>query len=215
MIAVSSFPTVKRYQDQNIDHELLRDQMASIVITGYGSVVYAIDSILIWMSTSQKVLNDVKSEINEQFHQPVDVFQLKKLMNAVNEGLRLSPPAWMVYRTALEDTTIGPYNVPKGTEVLLSLYGANHHLDHWSEPFEYNPDRFNDYGPNELKDIFMPFGAGRRACLGTNMAMQEILLFIAILFKNYEVEFLPGREEGLVAKLSVMFKKHYISLKKK
>jgi steroid 17alpha-monooxygenase/17alpha-hydroxyprogesterone aldolase len=45
---------------------------------------------------------------------------------------------------AMCDSTIGPYQVPKGTTVLLNIYAIHHDPDVWENPMDFNPDRFLD-----------------------------------------------------------------------
>ncbi|TKR64312.1 hypothetical protein L596_024871 [Steinernema carpocapsae] len=61
-------------------------------------------------------------------------------------------------------------------------------------PERFNPERFLDE-KNELQQQKMiPFGVGRRACMGEGLAKTEIFLIIANLFKTYKIT--PATEGG-------------------
>lgn len=52
----------------------------------------------------------------------------------LNESLRAMPPVPAISRTAQVDTKVGPYTVPKGTNVAVSIYGIHHNADMWDDP---------------------------------------------------------------------------------
>jgi len=205
-------PIVKKYQDtKEASIKNLRDQLAGIIVTGYGSVVYALDSSLVFISKHPEVEQKIVAEINKNFHQPSDIFKLPYLEAVLSESMRLMPPAWMVSRRVNEDVKLGGYDIPKGTEILVDIYSMNQHPEIWKNPKEFDPTRFLEKKPEELRNIFMPFGSGRRVCLGTNLAMQEMLLFLAICFKQYHFEMTDQVLKAL-PKLSVTFAPHQMTV---
>lgn len=67
-----------------------------------------------------------------------------------------------------------PYKIPdsdlvleKGSKVIIPLYSLHHDPKHYSEPYEFKPERFT---PEESKErhpfVFLPFGEGPRNCIG-------------------------------------------------
>ena len=65
------------------------------------------------------------------------------------------------------------------------------------QPDEFNPARWLE--PNvvtsEMKELFMPFSKGSRACLGKNLAMMELKLISAALLQSYETNLAPTATE--------------------
>ncbi|XXH05249.1 hypothetical protein Hte_011674 [Hypoxylon texense] len=58
------------------------------------------------------------------------------------------------------------------------------------EPKRFNPDRFMDPDPWQLGDeTFVPFGKGKRDCVGTHLAWAEIYLLLGNLVQRFEFEF--------------------------
>lgn len=72
--------------------------------------------------------------------------------------------------TELEDYDGRPIRIDEGTVVQIPTYSVHHDPEHWPNPDEFNPDRFDELngGVKAFKDqgIFFPFGNGPRACLG-------------------------------------------------
>lgn len=208
----TSHPIVEKYQGaKEATLKNLRDQLAGIIVTGYGSVVYGLDSSLVFVSKHPEVQRKIKEEIDSLFKTPTDIFKLKYLEAVLLESMRLMPPAWMVYRRVNKDSLIEGYMIPKGTEILVNIYGMNRNPSIWESPDEFRPERFLTKKPEELRNIYMPFGSGRRVCLGANLAMQEMLMFLVICFKNYQFRLNNEILEAL-PKLSVTFAPHLLNV---
>jgi cytochrome P450 len=81
-----------------------------------------------------------------------------------------------------------------GTMVLTNLWAVHNDPDQWDSPSEFRPERFID-GEGKLRlkmDAWLPFSAGRRACLGEAVAKPELVLILACLLKRLKVELAAG-----------------------
>jgi cytochrome P450 len=85
----------------------------------------------------------------------------------LDEVLRLYPSGWIGSRVAGRDTVAAGVAIPAGTLVLYSPYLTHHDPRLWPDPYAFRPERFADGRPAWG---FLPFGAGRRTCLGTQLA---------------------------------------------
>eukprot|EP00095_Tigriopus_kingsejongensis_P007363 maker-scaffold1571_size35388-snap-gene-0.6 protein:Tk07363 transcript:maker-scaffold1571_size35388-snap-gene-0.6-mRNA-1 annotation:"probable cytochrome p450 303a1" len=82
----------------------------------------------------------------------------------------------------LKDTTIGSYQIPKGTFVIGPLYFFMHDPDYWNEPESFKPDRFIKDGKFKKDERLTIFGIGKRYCLGEQLARNELfIIFIRIM----------------------------------
>lgn len=65
----------------------------------------------------------------------------------------------------------------------------------WDKPEEFNPSRFLDSEGNVKKpEYFMPFGVGRRMCLGDVLARMELFLFFSSLLHTFHIQLPEGDE---------------------
>ncbi|GAB2291365.1 hypothetical protein Dimus_025623 [Dionaea muscipula] len=113
--------------------------------------------------------------------------QLPYLTAIFHETLRKYTPVPIIpLRYVHEDTQIGGYHVPAGSEITVNLYGCNRDKTWWKSPGEWNPERFlNDkYDPQDLYKT-LAFGAGRRACAGSHQAMLISCLSIGRLVQAF------------------------------
>ncbi|XP_055357769.1 cytochrome P450 2J6-like [Paramacrobiotus metropolitanus] len=84
-----------------------------------------------------------------------------------------------------EDAAIGRYTIPKDTRVVLHLHSIHHDPDLWEEPETFKPERFVVNGKLHAPDYFIPFSAGRRSCIGEQLARKEVFLVFANLMQNF------------------------------
>ena len=97
----------------------------------------------------------------------------------VRESLRLHPPAWLIEREVSEPArlTVGP--VDAGELVYVSPYLIHRRPDYHAEPDRFRPDRWS--GQRVEAGRFLPFGLGRHACVGADIAYQALTRFHARL----------------------------------
>ncbi len=111
----------------------------------------------------------------------------------LEEALRLYPPAASLTREAIGPDKIGHARIAPGTRVIVSPWLIHRHRRLWTDPDMFDPSRFLP-GAREKIDRFayLPFGAGPRICIGMGFAMQEALVLLAHVLKNFRLEAVPG-----------------------
>jgi cytochrome P450 len=110
------------------------------------------------------------------------------------EALRLYPPFWMVDRMALADDRAGDIAIPRGSTVVVFIYGVHHSPQYWENPESFDHERFTKV-KEKLHRPFahLPFGAGPRGCIGGNYAMLQILMILSVLLRKYDLRLVPGQ----------------------
>uniref|UniRef100_A0A8C2Z4Q1 Cytochrome P450, family 2, subfamily N, polypeptide 13 n=1 Tax=Cyclopterus lumpus TaxID=8103 RepID=A0A8C2Z4Q1_CYCLU len=104
-------------------------------------------------------------------------------------------------RMAARDTTLGGYFIPKGTSLMPNLTSVLFDKTEWETPDTFNPGHFLDaQGKFVKREAFLPFSAGKRACLGEGLAKMELFLFLVGLLQKFSFSVPDGvelRAEGL------------------
>ncbi|XP_070508546.1 probable cytochrome P450 305a1 [Chironomus tepperi] len=85
-------------------------------------------------------------------------------------------------RRALKDCHLQDYFIPKGTTVFIGLGDAQHDEAVWDDPHTFNPERFFN---EKMHKQFFPFGAGRRKCLGDQLAKECIYKFFTGILDKF------------------------------
>ena len=133
---------------------------------------------------------ELESVINEE-----DLQKMPYLKAVVLEGLRRHPPGHFVLpHKATKDVEVKGYVIPQGATVNFMVAEMGMDPTVWDDPMEFKPERFmsND-GSNGVFDIsgskgikMMPFGAGRRICPGSDLALLHLEYFVANLIWYFD-----------------------------
>uniref|UniRef100_A0A667YIE2 Cytochrome P450 2F5-like n=1 Tax=Myripristis murdjan TaxID=586833 RepID=A0A667YIE2_9TELE len=87
---------------------------------------------------------------------------------------------------ALQDICFRGYIIPKGTVILPMLHSVLREDKQWATPWSFNPQHFLDQNGNFKKNpAFLPFSAGKRACVGESLARMELFLFLVALLQRF------------------------------
>ncbi len=123
---------------------------------------------------------------------PETLSAAKLLGRVLDETLRLTPSLYFHPRRASADTTVTTSNggtliIPRGTHILLDVWHANRHEDHWGIPVtgypaaEFVPARWEaieSQGRNANDLLHFGFGHGPRFCPGKSLGQIEVALVV-------------------------------------
>ncbi len=113
----------------------------------------------------------------------------------IKEALRLYPPIHVGNRRADTDVTVQGYDVPEGTRVMYSIYLSHRDKNHWENPTEFCPARFDRNSEDKQPPFtYVPFGGGPRNCIGAAFAQIEAKVVISRLLQTFDFELLNGDE---------------------
>jgi cytochrome P450 family 110 len=183
-----------RYEDGSaLSDDSIRCHLRALLFAGHETTMIAMAWVLHY------VLRDaqLKDRMFALVVRPMDEIVQDPWFEAViNEALRLYPIILGVVRGLGASTQLGPYTVPAGTKVWVSI--AMLHLDPqlYPEPEQFRPERFleTSFKPHE----FAPFGGGHRRCLGAAFAMLETKVAVATLLKRRNLVHAGPIEPGTV-----------------
>lgn len=92
-------------------------------------------------------------------------------------------------RRVLKTCELGGYTIPQNTTVLIGLGSVHMDSDFWGDPEVFRPERFLDESMR-VKNIerLIPFGAGRRKCLGDTLARACIFTFYVGILQSFKLK---------------------------
>lgn len=89
--------------------------------------------------------------------------------------------------------TLNGYSIPAGSHVVPLLHAVHMDPELWHEPEAFRPARFlTAEGKVYKPEYFMPFGVGRRMCLGDVLARMELFLFFSSLVHTFDLRLPEG-----------------------
>ncbi|XP_062871716.1 cytochrome P450 2J6-like [Trichomycterus rosablanca] len=96
-------------------------------------------------------------------------------------------------RITTRTVQIGKYTIPKGIEIIPNLTSVMFDKSEWETPNTFNPQHFLDKDGKFVKRAaFIPFSAGKRVCLGENLARMELFLFFTSFLQRFSFSMPAG-----------------------
>ncbi|XP_078621645.1 cytochrome P450 2D4-like isoform X2 [Branchiostoma floridae x Branchiostoma japonicum] len=151
---------------------------------------------LLWSLLYITLNPDVQQKVHEELDAVVGASlpalshrsQLPYVNACLLETMRIRHIAPLIIPHATTDTVrVQEYDIPEGTQVLMNMYSLHTDPAYWPDPDRFDPERFLDAEGNVISkpESFMPFGGGRRVCLGEQLARMELFLFFSTLLQSF------------------------------
>jgi cytochrome P450 len=168
---------------------------------------WAISHLARNLSAQEKVFDEVK---DIQDYTPENLDNAKYLGHVLNETLRLTPSLYFLPRRATADTWIETASgsrllIPKGTHILLDIWHANRHEDHWGvsvtgyPALDFVPERWatvTAQGRESKETLHFGFGHGPRVCPGKHLAQLEVGLVVGAFVKLFRFKAVRPKNEA-------------------
>lgn len=178
--------------DETISDRQTRDAVVTLFIAGHQTTANALTWAIFLLCKTPDAYNRLKAEVSEVLNGRVptlsDISKLTYSRMVIEEAIRLYPPSWALVRVARDDNKIGGYIVPAGSTVILSQYVVHRSPNYWKQPEVFDPNRFI----GRRSSAYFPFGVGPRACIGSQLALLETTLVLAMIIQRYRLDLDPS-----------------------
>ena len=143
---------------ETLSDQEVRDELLTLVLAGHettaNSLAWTWERLVRTPEAYERLRDAVRSGEDADEH----------VEAAITEGMRVRPVIPMVGRRVMVPWRLGPYAVPAGTPVSMSILLLHHRADLYPEPFSFRPERWLGRKPGTYE--WIPFGGGIRRCLG-------------------------------------------------
>ncbi|XP_070556067.1 steroid 17-alpha-hydroxylase/17,20 lyase-like isoform X3 [Ptychodera flava] len=195
-IQVEGQGTDQALTDVNV-RQLLSDIFGAAIDTTINTINWCVAYLVNYPDVQAKVQKGIDDVIGKD-RLPLlsDKAKLPYCEAVILEVMRIRTIAPLnLAREALANTTIGGYNIPKGTQIWTNLWKLHMDEEYWKEPEKFRPERFLDDEGNAQKkqESYIPFSAGRRMCIGEVLARNEVFLIFTCLFQQFTFSPVEGK----------------------
>ncbi|XP_051144130.1 cytochrome P450 76T24-like [Andrographis paniculata] len=196
---------------EHVKH-LLLDLFVAGSDTTSSTVEWAMTELIRNPDKMQKAKHELRTVLSlDQLVQESDISQLPYLRSIVKETFRLHPTVpLLVPRRATEDTKFNGYIIPKNAQIMINAWAIGRDTSVWQDADKFLPERFLDKDIDFRGQHFelIPFGGGRRICVGMPLAHRMIHMMLASLVKDYEWKLEEGiMEVGMEEKFGLTLQK--------
>ena len=160
---------------------------------------WAISHLARNLPAQERVFQEIK-DIDD--YTPENLASAKYFGHVLDETLRVTPSLYFLPRRATADTWIETADgrkmfIPKGTHILLDVWHANHHEDHWGihvtgyPATDFAPERWENLaneGRGSKDFLHFGFGHGPRVCPGKHLGQLEVALVVGAFVKLFQFQ---------------------------
>jgi cytochrome P450 len=191
-----------------MNNRQLRDEVVTLFLAGHETTALTLAWTWYLLGKHPEMERKFHGELDEVLgaHEATiaDLPMLKYTEQMVKESMRLYPPAYGLGREAIEDSEIGGYQIPKGTQVFMFQWATQRDSRFFDEPLQFRPERWTPRFEGSLpKYAYFPFGGGPRACVGASFAMMEIILVLATIGQRFRLELVPNHPVTILPAMSL------------
>ncbi len=148
--------------------------------------------------TADRIRKEGEAVYGDREPTAADYSALAYTRAVIQETMRLYPPIWGFIRVATKTEEIGGKEIRPGDRVMLFAYGMHHSPKYWDEPEEFRPERFMGDAARKRKPYtYLPFGGGKRSCIGGAMSQVENTLALSILLRRFRPEYVGNEPPGI------------------
>jgi cytochrome P450 len=177
-----------RHQDgSSMSLQELRDELMTALVAGHETTA----SQLAWALERLAREPGVRARLVAE----IDAGESDEYLSAtITEILRLRPVLPNAEpRLTKREVRIGGVTYPPGVVLMASAYLLHHDPEIYPEPRAFRPERFLGVAPGTY--TWIPFGGGRRRCLGASFAVQEMKVVLRAALSRYEITAASARPE--------------------
>ncbi len=171
-----------RLSDQHV-----RDEVITLLFAGHDTTTSAVSFLFHELAGAPEACARVMADL--------EAGGTAELEYAVDEALRLYPPAWVGPRKSIEPFELCGVRVPGGVPVNYVSWASHRLPDVWEEPDRFDPHRFAPGRREQIpRGAYVPFGEGSRKCIGMRFGQAEISVIARGLLERFAFSRVPGHD---------------------
>jgi cytochrome P450 len=166
----------------------LRDELMTALVAGHettaSQLTWAFERLAHEPLVLERLRGELAADTDEEY-----------LTATINEILRHRPVLPNAEpRLVKEPVTIGGFSYPRGVTLLANAYLVHHDETVYPDPYAFRPERFLGQAPGTY--TWIPFGGGRRRCIGASFAVLEMKIAIRAVLERFEIAAANPTPEG-------------------
>lgn len=148
-----------------------------------------------WLKVIQEELDNVVGKHRAPNEDDLPFLPLTQAFLAEVQRYLILAPLGIPHR-AEKDVFLNGYRIPEDTIVLFDFHSVHNDTQYWEEPDKFRPKRFLDEeGKFRRNSCALPFGLGKRRCLGEQLARSSLFLLFTYTVHYFDMEISPFHDK--------------------
>ncbi|KXN64685.1 cytochrome P450 [Conidiobolus coronatus NRRL 28638] len=181
-------------EEGKLTMEEIRDNLNFFIMAGHDTTSNTLTGTLYYLARYPEIQDKLRGQVLDAMNYPknVQIPTIDQLKNipfidmVIKESMRIMTTVAAIQRISSCTYTLrNGVTIPKNTPVFVQLWGVHHNPSTFPNPFEFNPNRFEDISSQESKN-WQPFLYGSRTCIGSTFSLMEQRVTLAMLLQKFE-----------------------------
>ena len=177
-----------RHEDGSpMSDQELRDELLTLLVAGHETTASSLGFAFARLPFHPEVVERLTAEIEageDDAYLTATIYEILRRRPVLpNSGPRL----------VKQPIEIGGWSYPTGVSLVPNAYLIHHDPELYPDPYAFRPERFLDKQPGTY--TWIPFGGGRRRCLGASFAMVEMKIVLRAVLKAWDLRTAGGTSE--------------------
>ncbi|XP_060972824.1 cytochrome P450 71D11 [Cannabis sativa] len=189
------------HDNDDLGFSLTNENIYAIIFEIFGAGIETSASSVEWVMSelmkNPKIMKKAQDEVREVFRRKGlgnerALDEMKYLKSVIKESMRLHPILPLIVpRQNQKKCEINGYEIPAKTNTIINAWVIGRDSNYWPEPEIFKPERFLDDSnciDSKLGNNFeyLPFGGGRRICVGMSFGLLSVELSLALLLYHFD-----------------------------
>jgi cytochrome P450 len=180
----------------------LRDQVMTLLFAGHDTATSTVTFLFYELARNPDEIAPLVEEVSASEDL---IGGMPRLDMALDETLRMYPPAWIGPRRSIEPFDLCGVSVPGGVFVNYCSWASHHLPDVFPEPSLFRPERFAPEAKAALpKGAYVPFGGGSRTCIGMRFGQLEVKAIAASILRGFRLELVDPALEPTIRQMPTL-----------
>jgi cytochrome P450 len=173
----------------------IRDEVMTLLFAGHDTTTSTVAFMLYELSRNPQSRARLLAEQDEVLKgnaptaAQLNGEALPELEMALEETLRMYPPAWIGPRRSISSFEFEGVSVPGDAYVNYSSWASHRLPQVFPQPDEFRPHRFAPEAKAALpKGAYVPFGGGSRTCIGMRFGQLEVRTIATALLRRFNLD---------------------------
>jgi cytochrome P450 len=182
---------------QPFSNDALFGNAMNMLLAGEDTTAYSLSWAIHYLCEEAAARDTLRAEVDRvlgEEHVPKAIEQVEALRYATavaNEAMRLRSIVPYLLFEPLRDVVVGDIAIPRGTGIAVLMRLPARNERHFTGADAFRPERWlGDARPFPKHDasVHVPFGSGPRICPGRSLALVEMRVVLATLYRSFDVE---------------------------
>ena len=177
---IGSFIDARHEDGSPMSDVEIHDELLTLLVAGHETTATQLAWALERLTREPDVQARLVEAVDEGDGEPYLTATIREILRHRPVLLNAAP------RTVKKPIEVGGIHYEPRVHLVASAWLVQHDPDIYPEPYAFRPERFLDRDPGTY--TWIPFGGGRRRCIGASFAQMEMAIVLRELLRSTEVK---------------------------